>query len=190
MPGTKLVVLNIGSMHIICNRFPTPVTRVIRVQFLLEQTHVRATSYDCTSRSDLEKRMLLITSTECRTIAEKKLLEASRDTTTAGVSQRCRGLAFSRWSTEGPRKSLDLMVVEKTPTLGPGPDDPTEEVGLPAPRDRQACRPRRPRKCQQARCISGRGRRLVARMKKPRRRAGLSFHTRGACPSEANPQTA
>jgi hypothetical protein len=146
---------------------PTPVTRVIRVQFLLEQTHVRATSYDCTSRSDLEKRMLLITSTECRTIAEKKLLEASRDTTTAGVSQRCRGLAFSRWSTEGPRKSLDLMVVEKTPTLGPGPDDPTEEVGLPAPRDRQACRPRRPRKCQQARCISGRGRRLVARMKKP-----------------------
>ena len=45
----------------------------------MDQTHVRATSYDCTSGSDLEKRMLLITSTECRTIAEKKLAEASCD---------------------------------------------------------------------------------------------------------------
>ena len=54
--------------------------RRVGVVFLLDQTHVRATSYDCTSGSDLEKRMLLITSTECRTIAEKKLAEASRDT--------------------------------------------------------------------------------------------------------------
>jgi len=104
-------------MHIICNRFPTPVTRVIRVQFLLEQTHVRATSYDCTSRSDLEKRMLLITSTECRTIAEKKLAEASRDTRhRRRLANAAEGWLFLAGQLKDLEKSLDLTVVEKTPT--------------------------------------------------------------------------
>ena len=96
---------------------PTPVTRVIRVQFLLEQTHVRATSYDCTSRSDLEKRMLLITSTECRTIAEKKLAEASRDTRhRRRLANAAEGWLFLAGQLKDLEKSLDLTVVEKTPT--------------------------------------------------------------------------
>ena len=81
----------------------------------MDQTHVRATSYDCTSGSDLEKRMLLITSTECRTIAEKKLAEASCD----ARHRRQLTNAAEGWLLAGQlrhlEKSLDLTVVEKMP---------------------------------------------------------------------------
>jgi hypothetical protein len=84
---------------------------------LLDQTHVRATSYDCTSGSDLEKRMLLITSTECRTIAEKKLAEASCDARhRRQLTNAAEGWLFLAGQLRDLEKSLDLTVVEKTPT--------------------------------------------------------------------------
>ena len=45
---------------------------------------------------------MLLTSTECRAIAEEKLAAAGHDGGTAGAARRLRRLAFSRQSTEAP----------------------------------------------------------------------------------------
>ena len=61
--------------------------------------------------------MLLITSTECRTIAEKKLAEASRDTRhRRRLTNAAEGWLFLAGQLKDLEKSLDLTVAEKTPT--------------------------------------------------------------------------
>jgi hypothetical protein len=59
--------------------------------------------------------MLLITSTECRTIAEKKLAEARDTRHRRQLTNAAEGWLFLAAQLRDLEKSLDLTVVEKTP---------------------------------------------------------------------------
>ena len=66
--------------------------------------------------------MLLITSTECRTIAEKKLVEARRDTRHGSrLTNAAQGWLFLAGQLKDLEKSLDLTVAEKDADVGTRP---------------------------------------------------------------------
>jgi hypothetical protein len=77
--------------------------------------HFRTISYGCAqTRSDLEGRMLLITSAECRAIAEKKLSEAGRNKRhRRRLTNAAEGWLFVAGQLRRLEKSLGYDEVEK-----------------------------------------------------------------------------